>query len=116
MKNRIITTLLATVTIGICMLASLAAVKYFSTENYINQNLYAQTGIITEINRYSDFVTVTVANGNQFSFYGASDYEEGDFCSMVMDSCGTEIVFDDVIVDTKYDGYLQLFEDIENSI
>ena len=116
MKNRIITILLSTVIIGICMLASLAAVKYFSTENYINQNLYAQTGIITEINRYSDFVTVTVANGNQFSFYGASDYEEGDFCSMVMDSCGTEIVYDDVVIDTKYDGYLQLFEDIENSI
>lgn len=116
MKNTIITTLLSTVTIGICILASLAAVKYFSTENYINQNLYAQTGIITEINRYSDFVTVTVANGNKFSFYGASDYEEGDFCSMVMDTCGTEIVFDDVVVDTKYDGYLQLFEYIENSI
>lgn len=116
MKNRIITTLLATATIGISMLASLAAVKYFSTENYINQNLYAQTGIITEINRYSDFVTVTVANGNQFGFYGSIDYEEGDFCSMVMDTCGTEIVFDDVVVDTKYDGYLELFENIENSI
>lgn len=116
MKNKIIKTLLATIIIVICMLASLAVIKYFSTKRYINKNLYAQTGIITEINRHSDFVTVTVANGNKFSFYGAMDYEEGDFCSMVMDSCGTEYVYDDIVIDTKYDGYLQLFEEIENSI
>ena len=116
MKNKIITTtLLATITI-ICILASLAAIKFFTTENYVNNNLYAQTGIITEINRKSDFVTVTVANGNKFSFYGASDYQKGDFCSMVMDSCGTEYVYDDIVIDTKYDGYLELFKEIENSI
>ena len=72
-------------------------------------HLYPETGIITEIEYYDDYTcifTVTVANGNQFEFYDTlnSDWYLNDIVSMLMDSKGTEIVYDDEIVLCKYSG------------
>ena len=78
------------------------------------ETLYAETGIITEI-EYSDYgclFTVTVANGNQFSYYadGVVDYYLNDLVSMLMDSKGTELVYDDEILDAQYSGVLEHLE------
>lgn len=64
--------------------------------------LYPETGKVVEI--CNDVVTVETSTGNLFAFYGAEDWMVGDTVSMIMDSCGTENVTDDIITTVKYSG------------
>lgn len=71
--------------------------------------LYPETMIITEIDEAQDLVTLECANGNVFEFYGIEDYAEGDLVSMIMYNNGTELVYDDVILDAEYAGTAEMF-------
>ena len=51
-----------------------------------------------------DLVTIETCTGNQFQFYGAEDYEEGDLVAVLMYSKGTENVTDDIIIRVRYAG------------
>lgn len=64
--------------------------------------LYPETGKVVEI--CNDVVTVETSTGNLFAFYGAEDWFVDDTVSMIMDSCGTANVKDDVIITVKYSG------------
>ena len=75
-----------------------------------NGNIYPECGIITEIDE--EIVTIEVANGNLFQFEGAEDYEPGDLVAVTFYDNGTETVEDDIILDTKYAGYTEIFEEI----
>lgn len=75
------------------------------------KNLYPLTGIVTEVHEVdkdSDLVTMTTANGNQFSWYADAEdcWSINDLASCIMNSNGTEIVYDDEIVDAHYTGTL----------
>ena len=51
-----------------------------------------------------DLVRVIDANGQIYEFYtDRGDYGKGDAISVIMDTRGTEKVFDDWIVEAKYD-------------
>lgn len=83
-------------------------------------DLYPLTGIVTEI-EYDiepevDLVTITTANGNQFSWYTDSSdcWELYDLASCIMDSKGTEIVYDDEVLLAHYAGGLKHFEQYKN--
>lgn len=65
---------------------------------------YPETGIVTALDRESDVVEVTTANGHVFGFCGVEDWESGDLVSMLMNSRGTDLVFDDEIVRVRYAG------------
>lgn len=91
------------------------------SENKIPQlsnvnGLYPLTGIVTEIN-YSvepeiDEVTITCSNGNMFAWYADSSdcWEINDLASCIMDSKGTEIVYDDEVLLAHYAGVLEHLE------
>lgn len=91
------------------------------SENEIPQpsnvnGLYPLTGIVTEI-EYDvepevDLVTMTTANGNMFAWYADSSdcWEINDLASCLMDSKGTEIVYDDEVLLAHYAGVLEHFE------
>lgn len=64
--------------------------------------LYPETGKVVEI--CDDVVTVETSTGNLFEFYGSEDWFVGDCVSMIMDSCGTESITDDIILTVKYSG------------
>lgn len=64
--------------------------------------LYPETGKVVEI--CNDVVTVETSTGNLFAFYGAEDWFVGDIVSMIMDSCGTTEITDDMIIAVKYSG------------
>lgn len=66
------------------------------------RSLYPDAMTITEIS--GDLVTIETATGNQFQFYGAEDYEEGDLVAVLMYSKGTENVTDDIIIRVRYAG------------
>ena len=69
------------------------------------KDLYPLTGIVTEVEHMedTDLITMTTANGNQFS------WSINDLASCIMESNGTEIVYDDEIVDAHYAGGLKQF-------
>jgi hypothetical protein len=78
------------------------------------KDLYPLTGIVTEVHEVdkdTDLVTMTCANGNQFSWYADAEdcWSINDLASCIMNSNGTEIVYDDEIVDAHYAGGLKQF-------
>ena len=75
------------------------------------KDLYPLTGIVTEVqevDKDTDLVTMTCANGNQFSWYvdSTDDWCINDLASCIMNSNGTDEVYDDEIVDAHYTGTL----------
>lgn len=74
------------------------------------KDLYPLTGIVTEVEHMedTDLITMTTANGNQFSWYTDStdDWCINDLASCIMNSNGTDEVYDDGIVDAHYVGTL----------
>lgn len=100
-KNFIIVILVAVIILGIITVS----------------NFHSRVAMVTEIDTENNLITVTCGNGNIFSFY--TDIEDwccGDLCSLIMYDKGTDIVYDDIIVSARYDGYVELFEEIENTI
>lgn len=65
--------------------------------------LYPETGKVVEI--CNDEVVVETCTGNLFTFYGAEDWFIGDCVSLTMDSCGTQRVTDDIIIDAHYSAW-----------
>lgn len=83
----------------------------------IANNFHSRVAIITEIDKGNNFITVTCGNGNTFSFYDADeDWACGDLCSLIIYDNGTEDVYDDKVVCSRYGGYIELFEEIEETI
>lgn len=67
-------------------------------------HLYPNAGIVAEVNREADTVTVETQNGHMWEFYGAEDWMIGDLCAMLMNDMGTAEVTDDEIVSVRYCG------------
>jgi len=68
-------------------------------------NYYPTTGIITTVS--TEFVVFTDFNGNEWMIEDSpEDWECGDICSVIMDSNGTDIIYDDSVVSTKYSGWI----------
>ena len=67
-----------------------------------SSTLYPETGKVVEI--YDDTVVVETSTGNIFEFFGAEDWFVGDIVSMIMDSCGSTEITDDMIITVKYSG------------
>ena len=83
----------------------------------VTNNFYSRVAMITEIDEENNLITVTCGNGNIFSFYDTDeDWYVGDLCSLIMFDSGTEIVYDDKVVCSRYGGYLRLFEGIKRTI
>lgn len=93
----VVLTVIATVTIG---------------SVYVQRNLYADSGIITQIDKGDDEdkVVIEMQNGNEFAFTidsGADDYETGDIVSAIFSKGGKKNdVRDDKIIYTRYSGYV----------
>lgn len=68
-----------------------------------SSTLYPETGKVVSIS--GDAVTVETSTGNLFEFYGSEDWFIGDCVSMIMDSCGTQKVTDDMVIDAHYSAW-----------
>ena len=68
---------------------------------------YPLNTVVQEINKETDTVTCADYNGNLWEFYGVEDWQEGDFATMIMDTCGTTNIFDDEIVKVEYNGNVE---------
>lgn len=73
--------------------------------NSTNAEIYPQYSVVVNTDAQADIVTVECKNGQQYQFEGIEDWMEGDICSLLMDTNGTDIVTDDKILKAEYDGY-----------
>lgn len=84
--------------------AVLASVSALLTCNRnANTSVYAKHGIVTRLDRDADVVTFTDSVGNDWSFYGVEDWMIGDGVSAVMNDNGTDNIFDDEVVNVRYE-------------
>lgn len=81
--------------VGVCGLVSSA---YAET--------YALTTVVVSLDYDADVVEVQDFNGNVWAFDGCEDWQLLDVCSMTMDDNDTEIIYDDAIINCRYDGWL----------
>lgn len=68
-------------------------------------NFYAETAVVVVLDYNDDLVVVEDANGQSWCFEGTEDWEVGDVASLLMNDCGTEIIYDDEIVSAQYSGF-----------
>lgn len=71
---------------------------------------YPATFTVSNVDYYHDVVTVETSTGIQYQFYGAEDYITGDLVSAIMFNHGTDTVYDDEIITTRYAGYNYLID------
>lgn len=67
---------------------------------------YPALMVVSEVDKDEDAVYCLDFNGGEWSFTGAESWAVGDYCSMIMNDMGTESNYDDVIVSTRYTGFL----------
>lgn len=65
---------------------------------------YPEVAKIVKLDEENNLVYVQTAIGHVFAFYGIEDLSLGDLIGMIMKDNGTEIVYDDEIVDIIYGG------------
>ena len=66
-------------------------------------NVYPQTLVVTGIN--DDVLTLETATGQVYEYDGVEDYMLGDVVSVMFYDNGTELIYDDIIVDIRYSGF-----------
>ena len=65
---------------------------------------YGLTGVVVNLSRGTDTVTIMDCNGNYWQFKGVEDYEIDDIVSCVVDTKGTDLIKDDEIIAARYGG------------
>ena len=71
------------------------------------EEIYPRTMVVYKIDHESDFVMLKDSTGLIWGFNGVEDWEIGDICSCILNTNGTEIIYDDTIVNTRYNGQLE---------
>lgn len=66
--------------------------------------LYAKSGVVTFVDRTEDRVCFTDRQGEIWEFESADDWEVDDLVACVMSDNGTDEIFDDVVINVKYEG------------
>lgn len=92
---------------GIIALAILAAFvlgAIVGARNAQTDYFYPTSGIVVNLDEKNDIVTVEDANGFLWEFSEVEDWAIGDRAAMLMDSHGTEKIFDDKILKVRYVG------------
>ena len=67
---------------------------------------YSLTTVVVSIDYDTNIVECIDFNGNIWAFDGCDDWYLFDVCSMIMDDMDTDIIYDDSILNYRYDGWL----------
>ena len=65
---------------------------------------YALTTKVVKLDRENDVVVCEDFNGNLWEFYGCEDWQIDDIASLLMNDNGTSTIYDDEIVNVRYNG------------
>ena len=86
------------------LIAILAALIVLTCAGCGTRNLYPAAGTVVIVDNDRDLVVWEDNSGRLWSFWGAEDWMEGDGIACIMDSLGTDSVYDDEIVSARYTG------------
>lgn len=92
------------ITILLILIMVLIPKSVHATDSFKSMGYYPNAGVVISIE--NDIVTFECQNGNQFSFYGAEDWCEGDIVAAIMYDAGTPKVLDDEVIETRYVGWV----------
>lgn len=90
----------------IVMVLAVMMIACVTCEAQTTHQLYALTTVVVNVDYDNDVVTVEDFNGFLWEFEGCEDWYEGDCCAMVMDDMGTDFIFDDEILSTRYNAWI----------
>jgi hypothetical protein len=88
-------------TIIIAFLLTLNAIGIFTSTKRVADNYYPTTAVVTEVNHTDSYIVAT-NHSRTFILYGAEDWHEGDYISILMDRKHTVQIIDDEIVTYYY--------------
>ena len=71
--------------------------------------LYAKVGVIIELDEEEDRVYFEDFMGEIWYFEDCEDWAIGDVVAAIMDTMGTEVIYDDEIVSVTYNGWIPMF-------
>ena len=98
MKKVIIALMFAAIMLVMCAMVAHGEERY-----------YALVGIVVELNTHENVVYVEDFNGNIWCFDECEDWAIVDVVGMVMDTMGTENIYDDIIINVTYNGWICLW-------
>ena len=105
MKKIILITLLAISLYGTTVKVGDATLR-LGTPIVEETHNYPLSCVVSGVDLDNDIVGAVDFNGNLWEFEGVEDWQEGDIVAFIMNDNGTEEIFDDVIVDLKYCGWV----------
>lgn len=73
-------------------------------------DIYALTTVVVDFDYENDIVYCQDFNGEVWAFDGIEDWVLGDIASLTMYNSGTEIIYDDEIINVKYCGWFDGWE------
>ena len=68
---------------------------------------YSAVLMVVDLDEHEDMVIAVDFNGNEWTWTGIEDIFPGDMIAVVMDDQGTEIIYDDEIIDLRYCGWIE---------
>ena len=99
----VITFTILSIWLAICMFIFGVIVGSAAAEKKTTEK-YGLTGVVVNLSRGTDTVTIMDCNGNYWQFKGVEDYEIDDIVSCVVDTKGTDLIKDDEIIAARYGG------------
>ena len=95
---------------GITILSLIATllINGVQKEQLKEVKIYSETAVVVDVNEKDNIITCLSFNGNEWQFEeeNGEEWIEGDIVAMTMCDNGTEEVKDDIIINTKYCGWV----------
>ena len=85
------------------------ALLLISLVSVASAELYPATAMVCRVDEENDLVYCKECNGVIWAFSGVEDWMEKDLVSMIMDDNDTELIYDDIIIQVRYGGYVEGF-------
>lgn len=67
-----------------------------------SNNIYSAVFEVAEIDESEDIIYLVDVNGNEWIWDSVEDWQVGDIATATMNTNGTEIIYDDIIVNLRY--------------
>lgn len=112
-KRKVVKTIKSSIFSFMIFLLILATIIFIVKVDINNRpaKQYAMTTEVVRVDKPTDTVTIQDFNGNLWQFKGTKEWTEGAICSCIMDDNGTDLIKDDKIVSTHYDGWFEAWGD-----
>ena len=90
-------------------LFALLSASIWNSNTVSKNNLYAKSAKVINVDYENNLVSIEDPNGFCWDFEGCEDWMVGDYCACVMDTKGTNTIFDDEIITVTYQGFQKTF-------